>query len=298
MVNKSQNRPADSGASKLAAAEYVPVEALRPWVKNPRRNDPAVAAVTDSIKRFGFGAPILARRENGEVIAGHTRLKAAVRLGLKEVPVRYLDLDEREAHALALADNKVGELAEWDDEMLANVLREMAEDGASLDGLGFDDAELKRLLATADHPDDDDSEEPLPLPEPDKAQSVAGEVYQLGPHRLVCGDSRDAEVWAKLLLDGERLRMGWTDPPYGVAYVGKTKDALTIENDALSAEQLAQLLRDSLGMAVAQCTQGAAWYVAAPAGPLHNTFGAVLIELDVWKRSLVWVKDVFVLGRG
>jgi hypothetical protein len=81
MVNKSQNRPADSGASKLAAAEYVPVEALRPWVKNPRRNDPAVAAVTDSIKRFGFGAPILARRENGEVIAGHTRLKAAVQPG-------------------------------------------------------------------------------------------------------------------------------------------------------------------------------------------------------------------------
>ena len=89
--------------SDNSAAEYVPVADLRPWVKNPRKNDPAVKAVADSIRRFGFGAPLLARRENGEVIAGHTRLKAAIKLGLTEVPVRYLDLSESEAHALALA---------------------------------------------------------------------------------------------------------------------------------------------------------------------------------------------------
>ncbi len=129
-----------------AAAEYVTVASLRPWVKNPRKNDPAVAAVADSIKRFGFGSPIIARRENGEIIAGHTRLKAAIRLGLAEVPVRYLDLSEAEAHALALADNRVGELADWDGEALVDVLRELDASGANIGGLGWDSSELDALL--------------------------------------------------------------------------------------------------------------------------------------------------------
>ena len=128
------------------AAEYVAVASLRPWAKNPRKNDPAVKAVADSIKRFGFGAPLIARRENGEIIAGHTRLKAAITLGLTEVPVRYLDLSEAEAHALALADNRVGEIANWDGEALAEVLRELDASGASIGGLGWDSSELDALI--------------------------------------------------------------------------------------------------------------------------------------------------------
>jgi hypothetical protein len=135
-----------------AAAEYVTVASLRPWVKNPRKNDPAVAAVADSIKRFGFGSPIIARRENGEIIAGHTRLKAAIRLGLAEVPVRYLDLSEPEAHALALADNKVGELAEWDDAALADLLRDLTAADVSMDGLGFTTKEIDELIGAAPEP--------------------------------------------------------------------------------------------------------------------------------------------------
>lgn len=123
---------------------FVDVKALTPWAKNPRKNDPAVKTVADSIKRFGFGAPLLARQANGEIIAGHTRLKAAIKLGLTEVPVRYLDLTESEAHALALADNKVGELAEWDAGGLTALLRDMGDDAS---GLGWDDAALSALLA-------------------------------------------------------------------------------------------------------------------------------------------------------
>jgi hypothetical protein len=132
-----------------AAAEYVTVASLRPWVKNPRKNDPAVAAVADSIERFGFGSPIIARRENGEIIAGHTRLKAAIRLGLAEVPVRYLDLSEAEAHALALADNKVGELAEWDGAALAEILRSMSDADIDVSGLGWTDEELVGIIEAA-----------------------------------------------------------------------------------------------------------------------------------------------------
>src|SRR6516164_2306289 len=110
-----------------SAAEWVPISTLKPWKDNPRINDRAVANVAQSIRRFGFGAPIIARKADGEVIAGHTRLKAAVQLGLDRVPVRFLDLDPADAHLLALADNKTAELADWDDEVLGAVLADLAE---------------------------------------------------------------------------------------------------------------------------------------------------------------------------
>lgn len=128
------------------AAVMVPVAALRPWVKNPRKNDPAVDSVAASIKRFGFGAPIVARLEDGEVIAGHTRLKAAIRLGLASVPVRYLDLSPEEARAYALADNKLGEAAEWDTVALVDVIRELGASGTPLEGLGWGGEDLDKML--------------------------------------------------------------------------------------------------------------------------------------------------------
>lgn len=128
------------------AAEWVSIESLSVWVKNPRKNNHAVDAVAKSIERFGFGAPLLARRETGEIIAGHTRLKAAIKLGMDAVPVRYLDLTESEAHALALADNKLGELADWDDEAFAEILRGMADDGIDMAGLGWTDSALTAML--------------------------------------------------------------------------------------------------------------------------------------------------------
>jgi ParB-like chromosome segregation protein Spo0J len=141
----------DQDAETEAAAEWVPVEDLKPWVDNPRVNDKAVAQVAKSIKRFGFGAPVLARRANGELIAGHTRLKAAIRLGLKRVPVRYLDLDPADAHLLALADNKVGELADWDDDKLAAILHQLkADDQDLIEGTGFTDKEIDKLLSDED----------------------------------------------------------------------------------------------------------------------------------------------------
>ena len=129
-------------------AEWVDVGKLKPWGNNPRKNDGAVQGVADSITRFGFGAPLLVRSETGEVIAGHTRLKAAQKLGMKVVPVRYMDLSADEAHALALADNKLGEAADWDEALLQGVLQDLDARGVEVDGLGFDDVEIKALLGS------------------------------------------------------------------------------------------------------------------------------------------------------
>ena len=126
--------------------------------------------------------------------------------------------------------------------------------------------------------------------------SRAGEVYELGPHRLVCGDSTDPKAWASL-LGGEKLRMVWTDPPYGVAYVGKTADALTIENDALDPEALHAFLSAALGAAASSCVPGSVWYTAAPPGPPFGVFASVLEELSIWRHTLVWLKQRFVMGR-
>ena len=128
------------------AAVMVPVAALKPWAGNPRKNDPAVDEVAASIKRFGFGSPIIARQENGEVIAGHTRLKAAIRLKLASVPVRYLDLSAEAAHAYALADNKLGQIATWDQVPLADAFRDLEKAQVDLSGLGWDGGELGRFL--------------------------------------------------------------------------------------------------------------------------------------------------------
>jgi site-specific DNA-methyltransferase (adenine-specific) len=113
---------------------------------------------------------------------------------------------------------------------------------------------------------------------------------------LVCGDSRDDAAW-NLLMGDERAQMVWTDPPYGVSYVGKTAESLTINNDSLSEVQLLEFLRQAFKACAERCRPGSAWYVASPAGPLFGAFGIALKEIDAWRHTLVWVKQQFVLGR-
>jgi ParB-like chromosome segregation protein Spo0J len=127
------------------AAVYVAVDELTPWADNPRVNAGAVEHVAESIKRFGFASPIIAR-QNGEVIAGHTRLLAAKQLGLDVVPVRYLDLDPVDAKLLALADNRVGEIADWNTEQLKAILQDLRATEVDVSGIGFTDDELAELI--------------------------------------------------------------------------------------------------------------------------------------------------------
>lgn len=135
-------------ASRLdAAATWEAIDSLTPWDRNPRRNDHAVHMVARSIERFGFGSPIIARAADRVVIGGHTRLKAAQSLGMDKVPVRFLDLDPAEAAALALADNRLGELAEWDEDALSEIINEVNDAGIEVEDLGWTDSELDVLLS-------------------------------------------------------------------------------------------------------------------------------------------------------
>jgi hypothetical protein len=132
-------------------AQWVDINELVPWDKNPRDNDKAVAEVAKSIQRFGWGAPIIARRTDGVIIAGHTRHKAAQQLGMDKVLVRFMDLDPAQAAALALADNKLNEIATWDEAQLYNILKELQADGVQLDGLGWDDDAITNIIAEGEH---------------------------------------------------------------------------------------------------------------------------------------------------
>lgn len=133
-------------SEKNPAAEYVSVAHLKGWKDNPRKNEHAVGPLKESIERFGFAAPIVARKADGMIIAGHTRLKAALELRMTEVPVRWLDISETDARLLALADNKLGELADWDEELLNVVLNQLSEEGQDIDGLGWTEDEISELL--------------------------------------------------------------------------------------------------------------------------------------------------------
>lgn len=193
---RGQNEARSTPKRKEAAAVYVDPATLTPWAKNPRRNLTAIPKVVESIRRFGFGAPIVARKADRSVIAGHTRLAAALELGLEEVPVRYLDLSEAEAHALALADNRLGEEAEWDDDLLAEVLRDLQAKGADRSGLGWSDEELDAFLA-------EPVTEPIPSGDGSAGQTFA-EVFQV---LVTCtGENQQAELLERLHGEGYNVR--------------------------------------------------------------------------------------------
>ncbi len=131
-------------------AQWVHIDDVTPWENNPRNNDHAVAHVAKSIERFGWGAPIIARRSDGVIIAGHTRHKAAKSLGMDKVLVRYMDLDPAQSAALALADNKLNEIADWNEDQLADVLQELADQSFDLSGLGWNNEEIESILVNND----------------------------------------------------------------------------------------------------------------------------------------------------
>jgi len=190
------------------AAEWVSPDSLKPWPKNPRKNDHAVGPVANSIREFGFGAPIVARKANREIIKGHTRWKASKQLGLELVPVRFLDISAEAAHKLALADNKLGEFAEWDDAQVAQLLVEFTADEQQL--LGWSRKEVDALNAALNGKGDVVEDD---VPDPPKVPvTQPGDVWLLGRHRLVCGRGES--------VDGA-FGMVTTDPPYGVSVVQK-----------------------------------------------------------------------------
>tara|TARA_Y100001938_G_C8044516_1_gene408079 strand:- start:190 stop:1395 length:1206 start_codon:yes stop_codon:yes gene_type:complete len=192
--------------------EWTKIEDLNPWKDNPRINQSAIDEVAKSIKRFGFASPIIARSEDLMIIAGHTRFEAAKKLGLQKVPVRLMNLDIGEAQLLALADNKIGEIADWDEEKLKAILSDLKDE--DLAGLGWSDEELADLIDY--EPQSELHGDPDEVPEvQEDAITQEGDLWILGNHRLHCGDSTKEENVA-VLMNGEKADMVFTDPPYGM----------------------------------------------------------------------------------
>ena len=275
------------------AALATPIDQLELLDGNPRRGD--VDAVARSLDRFGQRKPIVARKSDRQVVAGNHTLQAARKLGWSEIAVVWVDDDEVTAKAFALADNRTAELGDYDDQLLAKLVAEVrAADEEMLADAGWHGDDLAELLAklepaeTFTDPDD--------VPAAPIEKSVPGDVWILGPHRLLCGDATSPTDYERL-IDGSLVDCVFTDPPYNVAYEGGTADKLKIQNDDMSDAAFDAFLMDSfVGMSSAM-RPGAAIYVCHADGSgnaFRNSFVGSGLLL---KQVLIWVKQRFVLGR-
>ena len=211
------------------------ITSIRPYENNPRQNDAAVEYVANSLREFGWRQPIVVDHD-GVIIAGHTRYKAALKLGKTTAPcVVADDLTPEQVKAYRLADNKVAEVATWD-------FQELELQLADLEGL-FDMTEFGFLNETGDEEISAGADDFEPEP-PEEPKAKRGDIYQLGRHRLMCGDSTSLDD-VHALVDGREMDLLITDPPYNVDYTGKTKDALKIQNDSMEDETFRLFLRDA-----------------------------------------------------
>ncbi len=289
--------------------ELWPVERLVPYARNARTHSAAqVAQIAASIAEFGFLNPILVDSRAG-IIAGHGRLLAARKLGLAEVPVVVLDhLSETQRRAYIIADNKLALNAGWDEDTLRVELEALKESAFDLDLVGFTEEELEEILAGPEETRTGLTDEDAVPEEPAEAITRPGDVWVLGQHRLLCGDATvltDVEA----VMGGAQADIVFTDPPYGVAVASRvgvsarsSAEARSlgtnkIANDELSVPALTDFLRTAFGNILAVTRKGACWYITAPHGPMGLAFSVALSEVDVWRHSLVWVKDSLVMGR-
>ena len=267
---------------------YKTLGELTPYENNPRNNDEAVQYVKNSIEKFGFKVPIVIDKD-GVIVAGHTRYKASMELDLAQVPCIVADdLTEEEIRAFRLADNKTAEAATWNmgmlDEELATIGFDMAQFGFDEDDFGLaDDEEII----------EDD------VPEIVETRCQLGDLWQLGNHRLICGDSTDVTVIDRL-MDGVKADLVVTDPPYNMGYegAGNTKDRKSkrILNDKMSEEKFEEFLGDVYNAYFLSMKDGASIYV------FYKELGSGVFMRKMrdsgltYKQELVWVKSQLVLG--
>jgi len=276
-----------------------PVERLIPYARNSRtHSEGQVAQIAASIAEFGWTSPILTDSD-GIIIAGHARLQAARKLGMTEVPVIVLDhLNETQRRALVLADNRLAMNAGWDEAMLRVELESLREDDFDLGILGFADEEIEDLLAEQDGGAAGQTDEDAVPEKPETAVSLPGDVWILGQHRLLCGDSTQIDALEKVLAGG-LADMTFTDPPFNVNYGATMKDKLrgkkrTILNDNLG-EAFGGFLRDACAN-ILTVTKGAI-YICMSSSELHTLYRAFTESGGHWSTFVIWAKNTFTMGR-
>lgn len=268
---------------------------LIPYARNSRtHSDEQVAKIAASIKEFGFLNPIILDADSG-IVAGHGRVLAAQKLGMTELPcVEASHLTEAQKRAYIIADNRLALDAGWDDEMLRVEFAELDEAGFDLELTGFtlDEIEALEPEQISDGLTDED-ETPEPPAEP---VTVEGDIWLLGNHRVMCGDSTSIDALERL-CGGQAVDMWLTDPPYNVAYEGKTKDALTIKNDKMGDDSFRQFLRDAYVAADAVMKAGAVFYIWHADSEGYNFRGAANDAGWKVRQCLIWEKQTLVMGR-
>jgi DNA modification methylase len=275
--------------------QMMNIAEIRPYERNPRNNEAAVSAVAKSIKEFGFRNPVILDKDK-VIIAGHTRWAAAKSLGMTEVPcVIAEDLTPEQVKAFRIADNRTAEIAEWNYDLLPIELKELQGDGFDMSLLGFDTSELEQLLSDVKDEVEEGETDADDVPDvPDNAVSRPGEVYILGSHRLMCGDSTKTADMERLMA-GEKARLYLTDPPYNVAYEGST--GLTILNDDMESGKFREFLSQAFACAAAQLSPGSGFYIFHADGEAVNFRVAAEKAGLVVHETLYWVKNSLVLGR-
>lgn len=255
--------------------------------KHSQRN---IEAIASSLRRFGQQKPIVVDKSN-VVRAGNGTLEAARHLGWDQIDVVFTNLESSEATAFAIADNRTAELAEWNDDVLAASLQGLDEELQA--AAGYEGKELDQILSTLDTADVVEDE----VPEvPDDPTTQPGDLWLLGDHRLLCGDSTKQEDVDRL-MGGERADLWLTDPPYNVAYEGKTKDALTIDNDSMADADFREFLVKCFSCAFQVLKPGASFYIWHADSEGYNFRGAVHDCGEQVRQCLIWQKNVMVMGR-
>ena len=278
--------------------EHWPTSRLIPYARNPRKNDHVVDQMAAAITEFGFRIPIIAK-STGEVVDGHLRLKAALRLGLETVPVILADdLTPAQIKAFRILANRSATWADWDEDLLRLELEELKLDDFDLALTGFDADELLEIMAgeetTAEGHTDEDAAPEVPV----TPVSKPGDVWIMGKHRLLCGDSTDDASY-DTLLGTERVAMIFQDPPYNVDYANTAKDKLRGTNRPILNDNLGDGFQDFLlaafKPALARCN--GAVYVAMSSSELDTLQSAFRAAGGKWSTFIIWAKNTFTLGR-
>ena len=279
--------------------EQWPTVKLLPYARNARTHSAdQVAQIAASIAEFGFTNPILAGSD-GVIVAGHGRLAAAYKLGLEVVPVVVLDhLSPTQRRALVIADNRIAENAGWDDAMLRIEIAALQDDDFDVSLTGFDADALAELMA-GDEPDGEGETDDDAVPEMSETPvSRPSDVWLLGGHRLLCGDSTVAESYDRV-LDGEPVDMVFTDPPYNVNYANSAKDKMRGKDRAILNDNLGDGFYDFLLAAltptIGHCRGGI--YVAMSSSELDVLQAAFRAAGGKWSTFIIWAKNTFTLGR-